>query len=106
MEKDGLAGLHAVLEWKPHVVILDRRLPKLNGDDLARCIVEQAEKVPALFLITGEPTHSLAPVPGVVRLFTKPISFAALYAVMKPYLDDVGGGEVEDAEEGGDTEGG
>ena len=84
--KDGREGLAETLEWEPHVVIVDRRLPKLSGDDLAKLIMQQAKYPPGIIMLTGEPTHSLGPMREISRLFTKPVDFGELYAAMKPYL--------------------
>jgi len=86
LAKDGRAAIEDCIEWRPHVVILDRKLPKLNGDDVARLLHEKMDEPPAIIMLTGEPTHFLGPMPGVVKLFTKPVDFQDLWDAMRPYL--------------------
>jgi DNA-binding response OmpR family regulator len=84
--EDGERGLEECLEWKPAVVIVDRRLPKLAGDALAARIASEMSPAPAVFLVTGDTAH-LGSVPGVVEVFSKPVRFDALHAAIRPYLE-------------------
>ncbi len=49
---DGEAGLAAIRESRPDVVLLDLRMPKLDGLGVLRVLAEQADAPPVLILTT------------------------------------------------------
>ncbi|HYD62761.1 MAG TPA: response regulator [Noviherbaspirillum sp.] len=51
---DGLAALHAVDEWQPHIVLLDIGLPGIDGYEVARRVRQSAfGKGVVLVALTG-----------------------------------------------------
>lgn len=48
--EDGQAGLDAVQEEKPDLVILDILMPKMDGIEVARHLKEKGVEVPIIFL--------------------------------------------------------
>jgi len=48
--RSGAEALHKVLESPPDVIVLDYRMPDLNGVDVARQISEMFPKVPILMV--------------------------------------------------------
>jgi two-component system response regulator YesN len=47
---DGAAGLELARKLKPHIVLTDVKMPKLNGIEFARRLKEQDEKVKIVFI--------------------------------------------------------
>ena len=52
---DGLAGFHKIVETKPHMVILDILLPKLDGRDLLKKIKQNPDtkQIPVI-IVSGK----------------------------------------------------
>jgi PAS domain S-box-containing protein len=50
---DGLAAVEAASEFRPHVVLLDLQLPKLDGYGAAERIRQQGRAAPVLVALTG-----------------------------------------------------
>jgi DNA-binding NarL/FixJ family response regulator len=46
---DGKEAVEKALEWKPHLVLLDVRLPLLSGFEAAKVIKRHAPNIPILF---------------------------------------------------------
>ena len=58
--QDGAQGLASFRATKPDFVILDLRMPKMNGQEVCRQIRKESEEVPIIIL-----TGSAPPEPGV-----------------------------------------
>ncbi|MBN1976286.1 MAG: response regulator [Anaerolineae bacterium] len=54
---DGEEGLKLSLERKPHLIILDMRLPKMDGLDVLKKLQEQQPDVPVIFTTAFEATE-------------------------------------------------
>ncbi|MEX2283883.1 MAG: response regulator transcription factor [Gemmatimonadota bacterium] len=50
VEEDGLSGLHAARDWRPHLIILDLMLPRLGGFELLQQLRETGDRTPVLIL--------------------------------------------------------
>lgn len=50
LAKDGMAGLQAWREWRPHLVVLDIMLPGIDGLQVLQSIRLEDEKIPVLIL--------------------------------------------------------
>jgi len=57
--EDGEAGVRAVLECRPDVVLLDVRMPKLNGVQVVSALAAQKALPPTLLLTTFEDDAAL-----------------------------------------------
>ncbi|MFN2270796.1 MAG: response regulator, partial [Anaerolineae bacterium] len=54
---DGEEGLELSLEQRPHLIILDMRLPKMDGLDVLKKLQEQQPDVPVVFTTAFEATE-------------------------------------------------
>ncbi len=50
---DCAAGIEAVVEQKPDVVLLDMRMPQMSGLDVLKALRERGEKMPIVILTTS-----------------------------------------------------
>jgi DNA-binding response OmpR family regulator len=94
----GEAGLRAVAEHRPRLVVLDVGLPDIDGLEVCRRL-RQTSTIPVIFLTArdGEVDRVLGLELGADDYVTKPFSPAELVARVKAVLrrtDQVGGAEV------------
>jgi signal transduction histidine kinase/CheY-like chemotaxis protein len=54
---DGEDGLQLCLDEQPHLVILDMRLPKMDGLDVLKALLEQQPGLPIIFITAFEATE-------------------------------------------------
>ena len=89
--QDGEEGLAKVLEFKPHLVLTDFNMPKLDGLELLRGIrSHEATRGIAVFLLTGRADKELvqrAVQFGVNNYLVKPFSAS----VLKEKIEEVFG---------------
>jgi len=95
---DGEAGLRAVAEHRPRLVVLDVGLPDIDGLEVCRRL-RQNSTIPVIFLTArdSEVDRVLGLELGADDYVTKPFSPAELVARVKAVLrrtDQVGGAEV------------
>ena len=95
---DGEAGLRAVAEHRPRLVVLDVGLPDIDGLEVCRRL-RQNSTIPVIFLTArdSEVDRVLGLELGADDYVTKPFSPAELIARVKAVLrrtDQVGGAEV------------
>ena len=79
-ESDGLTGVEKVLELKPDIVVLDMRLPRLNGIDALKRIRNELADV-KIIIFTGtvkEETVQLAHSQGADAFVEKSLGLAYL----------------------------
>jgi DNA-binding response OmpR family regulator len=86
---DATLALKAVVKFKPHLVLLDWVMPKVNGGEIARQIRADSRvcKTPILFLsaITKPTEPELSGFPAI----GKPIGIHALVEAIEKQLRDV-----------------
>jgi signal transduction histidine kinase/DNA-binding response OmpR family regulator len=86
---DGEDGLQLSLEEKPHLVILDMRLPKMDGLDVLKALQEQQPGVPVIFTTAFEATEMVVDAfrLGARDYVVKPINPQEMRETIKRVLD-------------------
>lgn len=85
---DGVEALGKFNECQPHIVLLDIRLPKMNGLEVCREIRRLSGSEPIVVAITGCATseeRQLATEAGFTEVFIKPVDLTGFQS----YLDMV-----------------
>lgn len=85
---DGVSGLKIVKEIKPDIVLLDLKMPKMNGIKVLREI-KKADKNIVVIVITGYGTMDTARMAmtfGAFDYITKPVDLEYLKAIIKDGL--------------------
>ena len=97
---DGLAGVHAAINERPDVVVLDLMLPKMDGLQVCRELREKAPYLPILMLTAKDDVVDkvLGLEMGADDYITKPFSLRELEARIKSVLRRVRVGSVKDGE--------
>ena len=77
-------GLEAVSRREPHVVIVDRWLPTMKGDELIAALRASRQVVPVV-LMSGDARFT-APLPDDVRVLPKPFDMNQLLEAVRSAL--------------------
>ena len=85
--RDGERGLHKALEEKPDLIITDRKMPKMNGDELIRALRESGHDTPVI----------LTTFHGSERTAIEAFRAGATDYIIKPFTVDEIMGAVERA---------
>jgi two-component system, OmpR family, response regulator MprA len=84
---DGHAALDAIAEEEPAIVLLDMRMPGLDGRGFARELARLGRQIP-IILISAEPNlQALARDIGAVAWVVKPFDLGRLFASIDRVLD-------------------
>jgi len=85
---DGVEGLRKALEERPHLIILDIMLPKMNGLDICRELRQKNISIPIIMLTAkGEEIDKVLGLEiGADDYMTKPFSIRELLARIKAHL--------------------
>ena len=86
---DGLEALEVIKEERPHFVLADWSMPRMNGLDLVRVLKEAELDIP-VGLITAEHTvdkRKEASLVGVKFIIAKPFTVRDFQSILGPYLD-------------------
>ena len=71
---NGVEGLQAIIDEEPSLVVLDWRMPVLDGRGLAQGLRQLGRRIP-IALVTGEPNGAvLAREIGAVAVIAKPVA--------------------------------
>lgn len=84
----GAQALTAIAEIKPHVLVTDRDMPKMNGEKLAENAKRIAPEI-RIIMITGRGTEAVreaATAAGVDRILSKPFRIEDLEAAIEGVL--------------------
>jgi len=76
--ENGRAGLEAVLEHSPQLVLSDWNMPEMNGIDLLHALRSRGEAVPFCF-VTSE---------GSPEMVTRAIAAGAMFVITKPFTPE------------------
>ncbi len=87
---DGVQGLQRVFEEQPDCVIIDVKMPRMDGYQLVRCLRGDARTadIPLIILsaLTREEDQMMGLLSGVDEYLTKPFKPAALNAAIERVL--------------------
>lgn len=89
---DGAQGLRLALQEQPDLIILDMRLPKLNGLEVLRNLRQQQADVPVIFITGHESLESAIEAfkLGIHDYIVKPFDPQAMSATVERALDASG----------------
>ena len=78
--------------WKPHCVVLDVQMPRMNGLEVQRQMVEQELLLPVIFITAHEDRASaeLAIAAGAVGFLHKPFAVDSLKELIRRALENQG----------------
>lgn len=92
---DGLTGLAAVADWRPDLIILDIRMPDINGFEVYRRLRAGPRlfTTPVIFLSANvqQSARQAALAAGAYAFFTKPYESTDLLAAIRTALDQHAG---------------
>ena len=77
----GLEAVHAYTRHKPDVVLMDYRMPRLNGATACRMIIAK-DAAARIILISGTAAASELSGSGAIAILQKPVGLDALYAAL------------------------
>ncbi len=80
---EGESGWRIYQECLPGLVITDRTMPRLDGEALARLVLESGHETPVI-MITGDRVQ--LPIQGVSALLMKPCPVSVLMATVNQVL--------------------
>lgn len=87
---DGEMGLAKAKVFKPHLIVLDLMMPKLNGFEVLRRLQSEGMGYIPVIVITGYSDPANAQIvrsePNVVEFMQKPIKYAELPALIARLL--------------------
>ncbi|MBW4493396.1 MAG: response regulator [Oscillatoria princeps RMCB-10] len=86
--RNGREALEKVLEEKPHVLLLDNRMPELTGAEVCQRLREQGIGVPVVFVTAYSDGQELAVSLGVRYFLKKPVDFMKLFAALDSAFRD------------------
>jgi DNA-binding response OmpR family regulator len=88
---DGAAGIAAAAEWRPHAIVLDIRMPGMDGYEVNRRLRARAElgTIPVIFLSANvqESARQGALAAGAHAFLTKPYEARDVLATIRSALD-------------------
>ncbi len=90
---NGQMGVEKALNWHPDVILMDVRMPLMNGDEAVRVLRQKSEmeKVPIFILsaYTDARTRNVCLEAGADKFFTKPADVRRLDAAIKEAVNHV-----------------
>lgn len=88
---DGASGIAAALGWRPQVIVLDIRMPDMDGFEVKRRLMAHPDlsATPVVFLSANAPDSSrlAARAAGAHAFLTKPYASRDVLAVIKSALE-------------------
>lgn len=83
---DGEEALHFAGKYKPDVMVLDHRMPRLTGAEVIQRMREGGVNVPVVFVSAANELHAVAAHIGVNCHLMKPFGIDELLALMRRAL--------------------
>ncbi|HJV74705.1 MAG TPA: response regulator [Noviherbaspirillum sp.] len=83
---DGEEALHMAGQYKPDVLVLDHRMPRLTGAEVIRKLHENGVDVPVVFVSAANEISDVAAEVGVKCHLMKPFGIDELLALMRHAL--------------------
>lgn len=86
---DGQSGIHAFEQYHPAVILLDVRLPDMNGDEVCQRLKLRAPHLPIIMTSGYESAEmrALLKQAGADVFLARPFSGAELIQLVKQFLD-------------------
>jgi len=81
--KDGGSGLAMVSKQRPDAIILDLRMPVVDGRRFARTYAKYPGRHAPIIVISGHPDLYGPPIPSAVAYLSKPFDIDRLLNVLK-----------------------
>jgi len=87
----GKKALELVDKEKPNIIILDIRMPDINGIDVLKEVKKNYPKIRVIMLtgIEDEATKNMAMALGASGYFTKPYSYAELIELSRKLIQEI-----------------
>lgn len=87
----GKKALELVEKEKPNIMILDIRMPDINGIDVLKEVKKNHPKIRVIMLtgIEDEATKNMAMALGASGYFTKPYSYAELIELSRKLIQEI-----------------
>ncbi len=87
----GKKALELVEKEKPNIIILDIRMPDINGIDVLKEVKKNYPKIRVIMLtgIEDEATKNMAMALGASGYFTKPYSYAELIELSRKLIQEI-----------------
>lgn len=90
--EDGILGIAKVKAFRPHLIVLDLMMPRLNGFDVLRRLQDEGHGSIPVVVVTGFSESANEQLvrhePNVVAFMPKPIKYAELTALIGRLLAD------------------
>ena len=83
---DGLEGLAALEQQLPALILLDMRMPVLDGWGVARALRERGVQIPFVVLTAAQDARRWAEEVGAIGFLPKPFDLLELLAVVEQFV--------------------
>jgi CheY-like chemotaxis protein len=93
---DGLETLGIARQWRPDLLLLDERMPGMNGSSVCRALAESPDGTPCKVVLFSSCDERDVPwrEAGAVAFLQKPVNVRALPAMVERLLAGAVGGAV------------
>ncbi|MTJ48238.1 response regulator [Dolichospermum sp. UHCC 0259] len=88
--KNGKEAIEKVVQEKPHLLILDNRMPELTGIEVYQHLQEQKIDLTTVLVTAYSDIEKLASSLGIVHFLRKPIDISELFIVIESASQTMG----------------
>jgi CheY-like chemotaxis protein len=85
---NGLEGLVALEQQLPALILLDMRMPVLDGWGFVQALRERGVRVPFVVLTAAQDAHRWAQEVGASEFLAKPFDLEELLAIVEQFMHD------------------